>query len=153
MWSSRKPKQIDPETLAEVPRKIRFNLFHRPKEIVGKVGTKNGTVTEKVVVERTKDVKQSNSKNRPKVNLFPQISLNDLRDKELDNVVEYMYSSDWKEMSSYTASVSCMNLGASIPLNEKDITSQYTDHFKRKTQKTQAFDLPLYEVDLAKWYR
>ncbi|XP_065077490.1 uncharacterized protein LOC135700772 [Ochlerotatus camptorhynchus] len=149
MWSRRKrnPKhQIDSETLTEGPRKIRFNLFHRPKAIIGQT---------KPVVDGGKGQRPF-SKNQPKVNLFPQVSLTDLGGEDLNNVLEYMYSSDWKEASAYCAHASYINLGdcgRTAAVSRDDITKQFPDRFRKQSHKARHLDLPRSEVDLVKWYK
>lgn len=81
MWPFRKrdapKKYTDSETLTEGPGKVPFGLFHRPKEIVGPV-----RVTSSDICSAPKDRPcSSRRRNRPRVNLFPQISLTDVNDK------------------------------------------------------------------------
>ncbi|XP_055546405.1 uncharacterized protein LOC129730839 [Wyeomyia smithii] len=145
-------KHFDSETLSIMPRKIRFNLFHRPKEIVGS-HTKNRNADGAQMLKMHKTVPKSCSEIRPKVNLFPQISLHDLTKKDQDNVIEYMYSSDWKEASRFTSSVSYTSLTPKPALDKVDTKFPFFDRYKRKKQTGQYFDLPVYEVDLSKWYK
>lgn len=147
MWPPRRfrpapspPVVVDTETLTPSPHKIRFNLFHRAKkDLVGAKKPASGGESSCV---------------RPKVNLFPQISLNDVRGKELDNVLDFTYGSDWKEAAGFTASVSWMNLGK-VPgeVRDEDATKQYTERYRRQTGKVESFELPRSEVNLARWYR
>uniref|UniRef100_A0A1Q3G006 Uncharacterized protein n=1 Tax=Culex tarsalis TaxID=7177 RepID=A0A1Q3G006_CULTA len=151
MWPSRRfrplppqPVLVDSETLAKSPHKIRFNLFHRrSKDIV--------CPAKKPASDGKDD--RCREENRPKVNLFPQISLNDVRGKELENVLDFTYGSDWKEASTFTATVSWMNLGQIPEVRDADATKQYSERFRRQTGKVEPFDLPTSEVNLSKWYR
>ncbi|XP_062551005.1 uncharacterized protein LOC134215957 [Armigeres subalbatus] len=145
-------KPIDLETLVEVPTPLRFDLFHRPKDIVGSA-IENRT---SIVPIANKGHPCSDSNRRPKVNLFPQISLTDVRDKDLDNVVNYMYSSDWKEAAAFCAQASCIDLrdcDRARAAQRNDVTDTFPDRFRKRSLKKAYFDLPRAEVNLAKWYK
>ncbi|XP_055616002.1 uncharacterized protein LOC129762049 [Toxorhynchites rutilus septentrionalis] len=150
MWPQKKSKYVNLETLTEAPRRIRFNLFHRPKDIVSDIDATRRTDISQFNDSDTR--KRSCLKNRPTVNLFPQISLNDLRDKELKNILDYMYSSDWKEASTFTATASCANLTQIQELRKEDITVQFPERFRKKSSMHQRIDLPVSDIDLQKWY-
>ncbi|KXJ68644.1 uncharacterized protein LOC134291125 [Aedes albopictus] len=158
MWSTfrkhdNSKKRVDLETLAEVPGRLPFNLFHRPKEIIGPAKENRSNSSGKI----SSAGNNRSCRNRPKVNLFPQISLTDLSDKDLNQVVDYMYSSDWKEASAYCARASCTNLGEMhqtiTMIDGTDIKDTLSDRFRRRSDKVPYFDLPSSDVDLQKWYK
>ncbi|XP_055585610.1 uncharacterized protein LOC129738426 [Uranotaenia lowii] len=160
MWPGRKKfKAHDadftghPETLEKVPHRTRFDLFHRTKEILG---LKRPVAEEKHVRKETpkQTAAEKCRAGRPKVNLFPQISLNDVREKDLNSIVEYMYSSDWKEAALFTRTVSCRNIGKEREgLKQEDVVRDFPNRFRNKSQKIEPFDLPVSDVNLSHWYK